>query len=731
MRALTLRADKGAPLTHAELDGNFQTLKDGITEEHTAAADALAAHANAADPHPTYLTQAEADQRYAASGITGATNLAATVSSTGVTVASDTGNDAVIPLADTTNAGAMAPAQVTKLAGLTQVSVVNDLTTGGAAAALSAEQGKSLKVSVDAAAAAAAAALPAAQKGAANGVATLDASGKLPAAQVPDIAIQQYLGSVANQAAMLALVGQSGDWCSRSDTGTVFIITGTPSVIGGWTQLSYPASAVQSVCGLVGVITVSQLGTALASLFASPAQGAKAETALQDIDGINIALAGAAPAKLATTQALVSGEMYAFRPPVFASIGDSIGAYARQAVTTTDRRFNFHGYLAWVRRFCGSRISLPIANIFNVGGKTLEEVRTEQLASAVASNADWVIAHVGTNNSNDLTNTTYAEDVADYTEIITSLNNAGKGVLFIPIRIRGAAFPISTAMRNKIAQLNVWVRNFAIGRKVLIADVNHIFLDYSSATGVGATAYLPDGTHDGPNGSILMGRFIADVILRNIVRCETVEANGLFDFRPTGAATDIQNGNQIPNPIMLGTAGTMTGGPTGVVASSYRCRVAGTLGSGTVVCSKEAVTGFISRERQVITIGGTWTAGVQVALDIDTATPVVGDAHQLQMKVSLQLISGSIAMFGAQLRMHNVSIVDTAIVWDGYSDLTWQTAVGNLTIAQDTGSLYLTTESTPLPALTTGVKPTLWIQPAAGVISCVVKIDWVVCRKVG
>jgi hypothetical protein len=105
--------------------------------------------------------------------------------------------------------------------------------------------------------------------------------GKLDPAQVPDIAIQQYLGVVATQAAMLALVGQAGDWCSRSDTGTVFIITGSPAVIGGWTQLSYPASAVQSVCSLVGVITVAQLGAALAGLFASAAQGGKADTALQ------------------------------------------------------------------------------------------------------------------------------------------------------------------------------------------------------------------------------------------------------------------------------------------------------------------------------------------------------------------------------------------------------------------------------------------------------------------
>lgn len=133
--------------------------------------------------------------------------------------------------------------------------------------------------------------------------------GKLDPLQLPDIAITDYLGAVATQAAMLALIGQRGDWCSRSDTGTVYIITGaSPAVIGGWTQLAYPASAVQSVCGLVGAITAVQLATALAGLFATPAQGAKADSALQDIDGINAVLAVAAPAKLAVTQSLVSGD---------------------------------------------------------------------------------------------------------------------------------------------------------------------------------------------------------------------------------------------------------------------------------------------------------------------------------------------------------------------------------------------------------------------------------------
>lgn len=116
--------------------------------------------------------------------------------------------------------------------------------------------------------------IPLTQKGAANGVATLGADSKIPAAQMPDISIVDYLGQAASQAAMLALTAQKGDWCSRADTGTVFVCIGTPTALAGWQQLAYPASAVQSVAGLTGAVTLAQLVTALSGQYASAAQGA-------------------------------------------------------------------------------------------------------------------------------------------------------------------------------------------------------------------------------------------------------------------------------------------------------------------------------------------------------------------------------------------------------------------------------------------------------------------------
>lgn len=79
------------------------------------------------------------------------------------------------------------------------------------------------------------------EKGAANGYASLDSGGKLPTSQLPNLAIIDFLGTAANQTAMLALTGEKGDWCARSDNSKVYVITGSdPTSIGSWTALSYP-----------------------------------------------------------------------------------------------------------------------------------------------------------------------------------------------------------------------------------------------------------------------------------------------------------------------------------------------------------------------------------------------------------------------------------------------------------------------------------------------------------
>lgn len=91
-----------------------------------------------------------------------------------------------------------------------------------------------------------------------NGVATLDATGKLDTTQLPDLAVSDYLGAVGSEALMLALTGQKGDWCTRTDLGTNWIITGSnPTLLASWTQLSYPTAPVLSVNTKTGAVTLA------------------------------------------------------------------------------------------------------------------------------------------------------------------------------------------------------------------------------------------------------------------------------------------------------------------------------------------------------------------------------------------------------------------------------------------------------------------------------------------
>jgi hypothetical protein len=94
------------------------------------------------------------------------------------------------------------------------------------------------------------------EKGAANGVATLNASGKLDSSQIPAIAITDTF-VVASEVAMLALTAETGDVAVRTDLNKSFILKGTdPSVLGDWQELLTPTDAVLSVNGQTGVVVL-------------------------------------------------------------------------------------------------------------------------------------------------------------------------------------------------------------------------------------------------------------------------------------------------------------------------------------------------------------------------------------------------------------------------------------------------------------------------------------------
>ncbi len=91
-----------------------------------------------------------------------------------------------------------------------------------------------------------------------NGVATLNADGKLNASQVNAIAISETF-VVNSQAAMLAITGaETGDIAVRTDTNETYILTQAPaSTLANWQKLLTPTSPVTSVFGRTGAVVAA------------------------------------------------------------------------------------------------------------------------------------------------------------------------------------------------------------------------------------------------------------------------------------------------------------------------------------------------------------------------------------------------------------------------------------------------------------------------------------------
>ena len=95
------------------------------------------------------------------------------------------------------------------------------------------------------------------QKGANNGIASLDGTGKIPSSELPAIAIASVY-VVASEAAMLALPSDIGEIAIRTDVSKSFILSASPaSTLANWKELLTPPDAVLSVDSQTGNVTLS------------------------------------------------------------------------------------------------------------------------------------------------------------------------------------------------------------------------------------------------------------------------------------------------------------------------------------------------------------------------------------------------------------------------------------------------------------------------------------------
>jgi len=89
-----------------------------------------------------------------------------------------------------------------------------------------------------------------AEKGANNGIATLDATGKIPTSQLPALAVTD-VNVVADIAGRDGLTVQEGDVAIVTDVSKSFIYDGT-----AWQEMKNPSDAVASVNGKTGTVVL-------------------------------------------------------------------------------------------------------------------------------------------------------------------------------------------------------------------------------------------------------------------------------------------------------------------------------------------------------------------------------------------------------------------------------------------------------------------------------------------
>jgi hypothetical protein len=173
----------------------------------------------------------------------GATDLSiANRGATTLDVASSTGADVTLPAATNTQAGLATAAQVAKLEGVASSATANatdaqlrDRQTHTGEQAISTITGLSTSL--------------AAKADLVGGV--------VPTSQIPSVALVEFLGAVASQAAMLALRGQPGDWAIRTDRATEWVIVANNgATLSDWYELPTGIAPVGSVNGQTGSVVL-------------------------------------------------------------------------------------------------------------------------------------------------------------------------------------------------------------------------------------------------------------------------------------------------------------------------------------------------------------------------------------------------------------------------------------------------------------------------------------------
>lgn len=270
------------------------------------------------------------------------------------------------------------------------------------------------------------------------------------------------------------------------------------------------------------------------------------------------------------------------RVPYVSALGDSLTNFNGSLNGNQYTAFA-NGFVQWAVALSGQRCQCPSGYIVGLPGFTTDQVLAA-VGQIIALNPRPAVCFVGPgiNNIGSIVRNTFAQITADLAAIYTALINAGIQPIAVPLPPDNRAGLIlgTTKLPGLEIEINRWMRNVARPTYgVMVVDYEPWITDPTSANYNPLTGYTIDQLHWQTQAAYQIGKRAANILsnlfppLDPLPYCQAV-----FD------AALAPDGNLLANPLLIGTAGTISGA-TGSAPTGW---TVGTSGSLTTVASVEA-----------------------------------------------------------------------------------------------------------------------------------------------
>ncbi len=343
-----------------------------------------------------------------------------------------------------------------------------------------------------------------------------------------------------------------------------------------------------------------------------------------------------------------------FRPNTVALLGDSITdmnggmeSIYDPPIGSNTPYHSAQGYFTWANASLGGRLTL-IRNAGVAGETTAQMLARVTDVTTLPVPVGYCIVLAGTNDV-WLYGQTSTQVTTNLQAIYDAIHAAGITVVACTIPpIAG----VSTSIRQALNETNNWIRDRSQQPGFIVCDWAARWTDPASGA---RTGYSSDGVHPKCLGAGALGIALADALRPYI---------GGSVFMPS---TNDDYTNKLLNGMMTGTTGSVFGGASGTVATSWAAlRVSG---AGTLVCAKAARTDEIAGEWQTLTLsggGGTFNllqyvdglAGLAAGqrwileMEYDSLTPT--DIKQFDLRMGFSNVGGGGFALGAATGLNEV-----------------------------------------------------------------------------